>query len=67
MSYKTHTDNIYKEGTFIRAKANPNVELVILKYFQRTYYCGVVGDASHQQLTYFERELLPPAKVNNKK
>jgi hypothetical protein len=67
MSYKTHTDNIYKEGTIIRAKAKPDLELVIMRYFQRTYYCSIVGDATSQHLAYFERELIPPSKTNHKK
>ena len=67
MCYKRHTVNISKDGTLIRAKANPDLELVIQRYYQRTYYCGVVGDSSREQLTYFERELIPPGKSSNKK
>jgi hypothetical protein len=67
MGYKTHSDNIYKEGTIIRAKVKPELDLIIMRYFQRTYYCGVVGDATRQQLTYFERELIPPSRPGHKK
>jgi hypothetical protein len=67
MSYKTNSDNIYKAGTIIRAKAKPELELIITRYFQRTYYCSVVGDAARQQLTYFERELIPPSRTGPKK
>jgi len=61
MSYRTNTDNIYKEGTFITAKADPELKLVIIKYLQRIYYCAVVSDPSRKHLVYFERELIPPA------
>jgi hypothetical protein len=67
MSYKTNSDNIYKEGTIVRAKAKPELELIIMRYFQRTYYCSVVGDATRQLLTYFERELIPPSRTGLKK
>lgn len=57
----TSSDNIYTEGTAIRAKANPDLPLVISKYYQRIYYCAIVGDPKHKQFAYFERELIPPA------
>ena len=61
---KMHTlsnDNIYKAGTLIAAKANPELALVIRHYYQRIYYCEVVGEPDHKHLAYFERELIPPA------
>jgi hypothetical protein len=64
MSYKTNTDNIYKEGTIITAKVAPGVKLIITKYYQRTYYCNVVGDPDKKQLVYFERELIAPGVLN---
>lgn len=48
------------EGTVITAKADPGKKLLIVRYFQRTYYCVVIGDVARRQLTYFERELMPP-------
>jgi hypothetical protein len=60
MSYKTNSDNIYAEGIFITAKKNPSLTLKIKKYYQRTYYCEVVGDEQRKQLAYFERELISP-------
>jgi hypothetical protein len=62
MSYKSNTDNIYPEGTLITAKADPSVQLRIVKYYQRTYYCTVVGEEGKKQLAYFEKELIPPKK-----
>jgi hypothetical protein len=62
MSYKSNTDNIYKEGTIIRAKRKPDVELIIMRYFHRTYYCAPVENRSQAHLAYFERELIPPNK-----
>jgi hypothetical protein len=60
MSYQTSTDNIYPNGAVITAKENPSLKLIITKYYQRIYYCAVVGDESRKQLVYFERELMQP-------
>ena len=57
MSYRTNSDNIYAEGTLITAKVNPSLMLKIMKYYQRTYYCAVVGDEDKKHLAYFKREL----------
>jgi hypothetical protein len=59
MSYKTNTDNRYNEGTIITAKADPDLKLMIMKYYQRIYYCVVV-DNPDRNLAYFERELITP-------
>jgi hypothetical protein len=61
MSYQTKADNIFPEGTLITAKENPSLNLKIMKYNQRIYYCAIVGDESKKPLVYFERELIPPA------
>lgn len=62
MSYRTNSDNIYPEGILISAKENPSLSLKIMKYYQRIYYCAVVGEETRKQLAYFERELIPPVK-----
>ena len=61
MAYQTNTDNIYPEGSFITAKEAQSVQLKIVAYRQRIYYCAVVGDEGRRQLAYFERELIPPS------
>jgi hypothetical protein len=61
MSYQTNTDNIYPEGSIITAKEAPTVQLKIVAYRQRIYYCAVVGDEERKQLAYFERELVSPS------
>lgn len=61
MSFRTNTDNRYKEGTIITAKADPGLKLMIMKYYQRIYYCAVIGDAD-RNLAYFERELITPER-----
>lgn len=69
MSYRTITDNIYPEGAIITASENPSLSLKIMKYYQRIYYCAVIGDEERKQLVYFERELIPPneaKKLTNK-
>jgi hypothetical protein len=63
MSYQTNTDNIYPEGILITAKENASLQLKIINYKQRIYYCAVVGDEERKQLAYFERELIPPSET----
>jgi hypothetical protein len=62
MSYRTNADNMYSEGTLITALDNPSLQLKIMKYYQRIYYCAVVGEEERKQLAYFERELISPSK-----
>lgn len=62
MSYLTNNDNIYKIGTTIFAKSRPDVALVIMRYYHRTYYCVEVSDARGKQYEYFEKELFPARK-----
>ena len=62
MSYQTNDDNIYAVGTIITAKEDVTKKLVITKYFQRIYYCSVVGNEAGKQKVYFERELVAPQK-----
>jgi hypothetical protein len=64
MSYRTNSDNLYKEGTIIRAKSDPALKLIIMKYYHRTYYCSVMSDPAGKQLTYFERDLIPPTAAD---
>lgn len=64
MSFTTNTDNIYKEGTLITAKADPGLKLKIVRYYHRIYYCAIVGDVNQKHLAYFERELIPPALLS---
>lgn len=62
MSYQANEDNIYAVGTLVRAKAAPSVELKITSYYQRIYYCSVVGSDSAKLKVYFERELVAPVQ-----
>jgi len=62
MSYRTNSDNIYAVGNLITAKEHPSLELKIMTYYQRIYYCAVVGDEGRKQLAYYERELVQPSK-----
>ena len=64
MSYQTNADNIYSVGTVITAKEAPAVKLEIIKYYQRIYYCAVVGNITAKLKVYFERELV--ASTQNK-
>ncbi len=58
-------DNIYPEGTFITAKDNPQLRLVITKYCQRIYYCSDFADES-RRFAYFERNLIAPSTQTTK-
>lgn len=60
MRYPTNTDNIYAKGSFITAREAPTIQLKIIAYKQRIYYCTIVGNQAQKQLAYFERELVPP-------
>ena len=62
MPYQSNEDNTYEVGAFILAKEAPTVKLQIKKYYQRIYYCAIVGNESAKQKAYFERELLPPGE-----
>jgi hypothetical protein len=65
MSLITNTDNIYAVGTILAAKVNPELKLVIMRYFQRIYYCAVVGEPERKHFAYYERELIAPAAADN--
>ena len=53
-------DNIFKEGSVITAKSNPDRLLVIGRYMKRIYYCKPIDDPDGKLLVYFERELVAP-------
>ena len=57
---KDNTDNRYAKGTFVYAKAHPELKLVIDAYKARIYYCAVAGHPEMKQLAYFDRELIEP-------
>jgi hypothetical protein len=61
----TSGDNLYAVGAFVTAKVNPTLPLVIQQYYQRIYYCAVVGEPGLKNFAYFEDELTPP-KVRRK-
>ena len=61
MSFRTNSDNKFAKGTLISAQADPHRSLRIVAYYQRIYYCEVVGEEHRKQLVYFERELIAPA------
>jgi hypothetical protein len=61
MANRTEADGIYKPGTVIAAKADPGLSLVIVRYYQRIYYCEVAGEPERKHFAYFERELIPPS------
>ena len=61
MGYNTNDDNIYKVGAMVTSKSDPDLKLVIMRYYHRTYYCVGINDTGGKQLSYFERELSLPA------
>ena len=52
-------ENKFKEGDVVRAKINPNQNLIVSRYVNRIYYCKIQENPTHKDLVYFERELLP--------
>jgi hypothetical protein len=58
MSYLTNNDNIYKIGSVVFAKSKPDVALVIMRYYHRTYYCLDAANPTGGQREYFEKDLI---------
>jgi len=56
--------NKFKEGEVLRAKVNPNQNLIVSSYVDRIYYCKIQADPTHKELVYFERELIPLDEQN---
>jgi len=55
-------DNKFKEGEVVCARVDPGQRLVIRRYNDRIYYCKIQASPGTNELVYFERELMPPAK-----
>lgn len=60
MNYHTNKDNIYKLGSILTSKVDSTVKLVIVKYYQRIYFCVELDNLTKKHLAYFENELNPP-------
>lgn len=58
MTFQTNEDNAYEVGSFINVIEAPTVKLQITRYYQRIYYCSVVGNDAAKLKVYFERELI---------
>ena len=52
-------ENKFKVGEVVRAKINPNQNLIVKRYVDRVYFCKIQENPTHKDLVYFERELLP--------
>lgn len=63
MSYHTSTDNIFDLGTQVSSKALPDLKLIIVKYYQRIYYCADIDNPSKKHLAFFENEISPLKQV----
>jgi len=61
MSYFPEALTIYSSGTIITAKTHPDINLKIVRYYQRIYYCADVNNPQHKNLVYYYHELNPPA------
>lgn len=53
----------YAPGTLLAAKEIPLVQLRVVRYLKRIYYCERVGHESAKMLAYFYRELAPFQKA----
>jgi len=56
--------NKFKEGEVLRAKVNPNQNLIVRSSVDQIYYCKIQADPTHKELVYFERELIPLDEQN---
>jgi len=52
-------ENKFKVGEVLRAKINPNQNLIVKRYVDRVYFCKIQENPAHKDLVYFEQELLP--------
>ena len=52
-------ENKFKVGEVVRAKINPNQNLIVKRYVDRVYFCKIQENPTHKDLVYFEQELLP--------
>ena len=60
--------NNYNPGDTVYAIVNPDLKLVIRKYYAQVYYCRIAESPEKKELVYFERELIKnPALVNKNK
>lgn len=60
MNFHSDNDNIYKLGSILTSKMNATLKLVVVKYYQRIYYCAELNNLTKKHLAYFENELNPP-------
>ena len=61
MQYIRATENKYKEGEVVYARAYPTIKLIIRRYVDRIYYCNIAETPQKKDLVYFERELMTNA------
>ncbi len=60
---KEFLQNKYNVGDIVYAKASPDRALVIRRYVDRVYYCKIRQYPEEKELVYFDRELVPNAKL----
>ena len=60
MADPINNDNKYARGTYIFAKVDPTLKLIIDDYKQRIYFCAVADNPEAKHFAYFERELIDP-------
>ena len=58
MQYIRATENKYKEGEVVYARAYPTIKLIVRRYIPRIYYCTKAETPQGKDLVYFERELM---------
>lgn len=52
------SDNKYKVGDTVYAKATPDIKLNVRRYIKRIYYCTSVDHPEAKDQVFFEREIL---------
>jgi hypothetical protein len=48
---------LYPPGTVVYAKADPEIELSVLRYSRGVYYCATIGNAQNNNLPFLECQL----------
>lgn len=51
-------DNKYNIGDTVYAKVDPEVKLIVRKYYARIYYCKFADLPMKKELALFDREII---------
>tara|TARA_R110002020_G_scaffold386331_1_gene597091 strand:+ start:147 stop:320 length:174 start_codon:yes stop_codon:yes gene_type:complete len=55
---KEEEETKFKSGQTVYSKVDPQVKLIIRRYYQNIYYCKFADYPQKKELALFEREIL---------